>query len=103
MNNDRWKDYWRQNLRSIVVLLIIWFSISFLPTLLLGLGIDLNAINIAGFPLGYYMGAQGSLIGFVLIIFYYARRMNKLDDQFNISDKTERLTKSEDKVKIRSN
>lgn len=101
--NNNWQAYWSKNLRLIVTLLIIWFAISYLPALLMGLGVDLNSIVIAGFPLGYYFGAQGSLIGFVLLIFAYARIMNRLDDQYHVSDTTERLTQSESKVKIRDN
>jgi putative solute:sodium symporter small subunit len=103
MTENTWKDYWRKNIRLIVMLLAIWFAVSYLPALLLGLGVNLNAIEFLGFPLGYYMGAQGSLITFVLLIFIYAKRMNKLDDEHHISDTTERLTRAEDKVKIREN
>jgi putative solute:sodium symporter small subunit len=103
MNKSNWKEYWSRNLKLIAVLLIIWFAISYLPALLLGLGVPLNDVVIAGFPLGYYMGSQGSLIGFVLIIFIYARTMNKMDDEYHVSDTTERLTKAEAKVKVRDN
>ena len=46
-----------------------------------------NSIVIAGFPLGYYMGAQGALIVFVIQIFYYAYAMNKLDEKYGMSDR----------------
>jgi putative solute:sodium symporter small subunit len=76
--------YWRANLRLITVLLIIWFAVSFLPVLIVN---ALNQLNIlTGFPLGYYMGSQGSLIVFVILIFYYARRMAQLDREYGLDD-----------------
>lgn len=75
-------DYWRYNLRLTLVLLAIWFVVAYLlGGLLAG---ALNAITILGFPLGYYMAAQGSLIVFVIEIALYARLMNKKDLEFGI-------------------
>ncbi len=74
--------YWRSNLRIIVVLLIIWFAGSFGPVILSPL---LNRITIlTGFPLGYYMGAQGSLVVFLGIITAYAWRAGRLDEKFRL-------------------
>jgi|SRR5687768_5409607 putative solute:sodium symporter small subunit len=76
--------YWRANLRLIVILLAIWFSVSYLPVLIVNI---LNQFNIlTGFPFGYYMGSQGSLIVFVLLIFYYAWRMAKIDREYGLDD-----------------
>jgi len=74
--------YWRFNVRMIVVLLIIWFAASFGPVILSPL---LNRISIlTGFPLGYYMGAQGSLVVFLGIITAYAWRAGRLDEKFRL-------------------
>ena len=75
--------YWRANLRLIAILLLIWFAVSYLPVLVVS---QLNTIVIAGFPLGYYMASQGSLIVFVLLIFYYAYRMGQLDREYGLDD-----------------
>jgi putative solute:sodium symporter small subunit len=76
--------YWRANLRLIAILLAIWFAVSYLPVLVVNL---LNQFNIlTGFPFGYYMGSQGSLIVFVLLIFYYSWRMAKIDRQYGLDD-----------------
>ena len=83
--------YWKANQRLIITLLIIWFVVAYIPPLIIN---QLNAIVIAGFPLGYYMGSQGSLIVFVLLIFYYAWRMNKMDNEFGLSDQDVKLTKN---------
>lgn len=74
--------YWRENLRLIAVLLVIWFAVSYVPVLMVNW---LNQFHIlTGFPLGYYMGSQGSLIVFVVQIFYYAYRMEKLDREYGL-------------------
>ncbi|MDG1760670.1 MAG: DUF4212 domain-containing protein [Flavobacteriaceae bacterium] len=69
--------YWKKNIKYIVVLLIIWFSISF------GCGIlfveQLNTIQVGGFKLGFWFAQQGSIFGFVVIIFAYIYLMNRLD------------------------
>ena len=76
--------YWRANLRLITTLLIIWFAVSYLPALFVN---QLNQITIlTGFPLGYYMGSQGSLIVFVILIFYYSWRMGRLDREYGLDD-----------------
>jgi putative solute:sodium symporter small subunit len=74
--------YWAANLQLIIRLLLIWFAVTFLPILFVK---QFNQIEIlTGFPLGYYMGAQGSLIVFIILIFYYARRMERLDQTYGI-------------------
>jgi putative solute:sodium symporter small subunit len=76
--------YWRANLRLITTLLIIWFAVSYVPVLLVN---QLNQLRIfTGFPLGYYMGSQGSLIVFVALIFYYAWRMARLDREYGFDE-----------------
>jgi cation/acetate symporter len=72
--------YWQTNVRAIVVMLLIWASASFLPVTLATL---LNRFQIlTGFPLGYYMGSQGSLIVFLGLITAYAWRAARLDLRF---------------------
>ena len=73
---------WAANVRLITILLLIWFAVTFLPILFVD---QLNQIEIlTRFPLGYYMGAQGSLIVFVILIFYYAWHMERLDQAYGI-------------------
>ncbi|WP_322489009.1 DUF4212 domain-containing protein [Chloroflexus sp.] len=81
---ERNRRYWQENLRLITILIVIWFVVSYVPVLFVE---ALNNIVIAGFPLGYYMGSQGSLIVFVVEIFYYAYAMNKLDAKYGLSDR----------------
>lgn len=72
--------YWRANVRIIVILLGVWLAIAILPVIFSTL---LNNIRVlTGFPLGYYMGAQGALIVFIGIIVGYAWYMAKLDRRY---------------------
>jgi len=76
--------YWRANLRYLVILLTIWFVVSY------GFGIfladALNAITFLGFPLGFWFAQQGSIYTFVVLIFVYVALMNKLDARFGLSE-----------------
>ncbi len=81
---QRLEAYWQENLRLIVILLVIWFAVAYIPPLFIN---QLNQIVIAGFPFGYYMGSQGSLVVFVVLIFYYAWYMNRLDEKYHMVDK----------------
>jgi putative solute:sodium symporter small subunit len=65
------------------ILMAIWFIVTFVVGFY---AVQLNKIVIFGFPLGFYMGAQGSLIVYVVSIFYYAHYMNKLDDEYGVAE-----------------
>jgi len=75
--------YWAENKRLTTITLIVWAAVSFGAAFFAE---ALNTIVIFGFPLGYYMGAQGSLIVFVLLIFNYSRAMNLVDRKYNLHE-----------------
>ncbi len=76
------QDYWRYNIRLTTTLLAIWFVVTYLIS---GLFAGwLNQFTFIGFPMGYYMAAQGSLAIFVIEIAVYAHLMNKKDLEFGI-------------------
>ena len=75
-------EYWQRNLRMTAILLAIWFVVTFVAS---WFARELNEITFIG-PLGFYMGAQGSLIIYVLIIWFYARYMNRLDHQYGVHE-----------------
>jgi putative solute:sodium symporter small subunit len=77
------REYWRQNLKLTSILLGIWFVATFV---VIWFARELNELIFAGFPLAFYMGAQGSLIIYILIIWFYARRMNALDKTFGVDE-----------------
>ena len=74
------KDYWRANLKILIILLSIWFLVSF------GFGIifsdSLDQYQIGGFKLGFWFAQQGSNYLFVVLIFIYVHLMNKLDKKY---------------------
>ena len=74
---ERDAAYWRKNLRLVGSLLAVWFVASF------GLGIlfvePLNSIKMGGFPLGFWVAQQGSILVFVALVIVYARRMDRLE------------------------
>jgi putative solute:sodium symporter small subunit len=80
---EKHKQYWQKNLRLTGILLTIWFVATFV---VVWFARDLQSITFLGFPLQFYMGAQGSLIIYVLIIWYYARTMNKLDREYGVHE-----------------
>jgi putative solute:sodium symporter small subunit len=80
---EKHKQYWHKNLRLTGILLAIWFVATFV---VVWFARDLQSITFLGFPLQFYMGAQGSLIIYVLIIWYYARAMNKLDREYGVHE-----------------
>ena len=79
------RAYWRANLRYLLVLLAIWFVVSY------GCGIlfvdELDRFTIGGFKLGFWFAQQGSIYVFVIIIFVYAFVMNRLDRAFDVDDR----------------
>ncbi len=78
------QDYWKANLRLVAFCLSIWFVVSYLFGILL---VDqLNAISIGGYQLGFWFAQQGSIYIFVVLIFFYAFRMNKLDKEFDVHE-----------------
>ncbi|MDH3514115.1 MAG: DUF4212 domain-containing protein [Gammaproteobacteria bacterium] len=81
---EQHKEYWRKNITLTVILLVIWFVVTYVAGYFAR---ELNSIVLFGFPLGFYVGAQGALVIYVVIIFYYANRMNKLDREYDVAEK----------------
>ena len=76
------QEYWGKNLQITGILLFIWFVVTFVVTFF---SRDLQ-FNFFGWPFAFYMAAQGSLIIYVVIIWYYARYMNKLDIEYDVHE-----------------
>ena len=76
--------YWKENIRLVLSLLTIWFIVSF------GMGIlfvdALDKYHFFGFKFGFWMAQQGSIFCFVIIIFIYVYKMNKLDHKYEVDE-----------------
>ncbi|MEX1276253.1 MAG: DUF4212 domain-containing protein [Bacteroidota bacterium] len=81
-NNRR--DYWNANLRYLLLLLSIWFLVSYVFGILMADTLD--RIRIGGFGLGFWFAQQGSIYVFVVLIFVYVRLMNALDKKFDVHE-----------------
>jgi len=81
---ERRKAYWSANLKLVAFCLAIWFIVSYLFGIILVE--QLNTIRLGGYKLGFWFAQQGSIYVFVVLIFFYAWRMNKLDRQFDVNE-----------------
>ena len=81
MSKNLAEEYWKKNLKYLLILLSIWFTVSF------GFGIilidELNQIKIGRFKLGFWFAQQGSIYVFVTLIFIYIGLMNRLDKKYH--------------------
>ena len=77
-------QYWRANLKILLILLAVWFVAS------LGLSIlvvdELDQFKFGGFPLGFWMAQQGSIVVFLIIILVYTLYMNRLDKAYGVEE-----------------
>ncbi|MBD1398443.1 DUF4212 domain-containing protein [Pontibacter sp. JH31] len=86
MENDKksMREYWRRNIRLLLILLGLWFAVSYVFGILL---VDeMNAFRLGGFKLGFWFAQQGAIYAFVLIIFIYVWLMNRLDREFDVNE-----------------
>ncbi len=74
------QQYWQANLKLILCLLLIWFIVPFLGGIIF---VEFfNQFSLGGYKLGFWIAQQGAIYLFVILIFIYAWRMNKLDDEY---------------------
>ena len=81
---DAQRRYWRLNLLLTFGLLALWFGVTFVIGYYAS---ELNAISFLGFPLGFYMFAQGSLVVYLVIIVVYVIVMNRLDRRYGVAER----------------
>jgi len=80
-------SYWNENIRILIILLSIWFLVSFGFGILLSDWLD--QFQIGGFKLGFWFAQQGSIYVFIILIFIYIHLMNKLDKKHFGEEKSE--------------
>ena len=79
----RHREYWKRTVNVTIVLLAIWFIVTFVMAYF---AIPLSKVVIAGFPVSFYMAAQGSLIVYVVLIWYYAHKMGQFDREYGVHE-----------------
>ena len=82
---ERHLAYWRALLKKTAWLLAIWFLITYV----VGFYAEALSFNFFGWPFSFWVGAQGALIVYVGIIWYYARTMNRMDEEFGVAEHEE--------------
>ncbi|AXH14212.1 DUF4212 domain-containing protein [Malaciobacter mytili] len=84
MSPEKAQAYWKENITTILKLLVVWFIVSF------GCGIifinELNAIEISGVKLGFWFAQQGAIYVFVILIFVYVNLMTKIDEKYGVNE-----------------
>ena len=83
--NDR-NAYWTRNLRYVTALLIVWFTVSYLLGIVFVEPLNQWRLFGSGFKLGFWFAQQGSIYVFVVLIYIYVRLMNRLDQEFGVSE-----------------
>ncbi len=93
-HDSKTNAYWRENIRIVLMLLSVWFIVSY------GMGIlfadALDTIQFFGFHLGFWMAQQGSIFCFVILIFVYVYKMNKLDHKYDVDEDKDNFVPDED-------
>lgn len=76
--------YWKATISLLTKIMIVWFLVSY------GAGIlfveQLNQISLGGYPLGFWFAQQGSIYVFIILIFYYAKKMGEIDREFDVHE-----------------
>ncbi|MGC8907172.1 MAG: DUF4212 domain-containing protein [Desulfomonilaceae bacterium] len=83
--NNRMQEYWRRNLKIIIVFLCVWALVSYVCGIILVVPLN-NLASLGGFPLGFWFANQGSEVLFVIMIFVYCAMLNRLDRDFDVHE-----------------
>lgn len=80
---ERQRAYWQKTSRLMWIIMAWWVFFSFIIP---AFAVQLNAITVGGFPLGFYFAAQGSLVSYVVLCFWNASAQNKIDEEFGVAE-----------------
>lgn len=83
LTSEQAEAYWTRTRTLMWTVLAIWLVFSFVIHFFVS---SLNQVVILGFPVGFYMAAQGSLVVFVVLIFWFAGRQNRIDEEFGVAE-----------------
>jgi putative solute:sodium symporter small subunit len=82
---DKNREYWQRNLRVTAILLAVWFVVTFV----VGYFARDLTFDFFGWPFSFWVGGQGALIVYLIVVWYYARRMNRLDREYGVAETEE--------------
>ena len=80
------EKHWEKTKGLMILTLVIWFIFGYLIFMF---GSSLNSANFLGYPLAYYMSAQGSIVAFVVLIFWFANKQESIDEEFGFTERGE--------------
>ena len=80
------EKHWEKTKGQMIFTLLLWF---FFGYFIFMFGESINSASFLGYPLAYYMCAQGSIVAFVIILFWSANRQEKIDEEFGFTDRGE--------------
>lgn len=83
MQSDQHDTHWHKTSRLMIVMMALWIFFGYVVHVFV---IPLNTIKFFGFPLGFYMAAQGSLIAFVAMLFWFAKAQDKIDREAGVAE-----------------
>ena len=75
--------HWAKTKSLMITTMVVWFIFGYFIHFFVD---AMNSVVILGFPLGFYMAAQGSLIAFVILIFWFDRRQDAIDNEFGVAE-----------------
>ncbi len=75
--------YWSKTSKLMITMMVLWVFFGYLVHMFV---VPLNNIKILGFPLGFYMASQGSLIAFVVMLFWFARKQDQIDRECGVAE-----------------
>lgn len=85
-NNVKAQQYWARNIRLLIIMLAIWWAVSYGAGILWADSLNAYTIPGTGFKVGFWFAQQGSIYVFVALIFIYSRLMTKLDQEFDVHE-----------------
>jgi putative solute:sodium symporter small subunit len=83
MSTDQRGTHWARTSRLMIIMMVLWVAFGFVVHMFVA---PLNGIKILGFPLGFYMAAQGSLVVFVAMLFWFAGAQDKIDRECGMAE-----------------
>ena len=76
--------YWEKTKKHMFITLALW---AFFSLVIFMFGSELNTMSFLGYPLAYYMTAQGSLLAFVVMLFWCTGKQESIDEEFGYAER----------------